>query len=44
MIKNHCFFQVPAFEGKDGLCLSESNAIAYYGKFFKTLLLFYATV
>jgi len=22
--------KVPAFEGKDGLCLSESNAIAYY--------------
>lgn len=25
--------QVPAYQGDDGLCLFESNAIAYYCKF-----------
>ena len=25
------FHQVPAFETKDGKCIYESNAIAYYG-------------
>ena len=25
--------QVPAFETKDGKCIYESNAIAYYGMF-----------
>merc|ERR1712121_108304 len=29
-LKNFPCGKVPAFEGKDGLCLSESNAIAYY--------------
>ena len=28
-----CHVQVPAFETKDGKCIYESNAIAYYGMF-----------
>lgn len=27
-------FKVPAFETRDGNCITESNAIAYYGKTF----------
>ena len=33
MIPLFCHVQVPAFETKDGKCIYESNAIAYYGMF-----------